>query len=232
MPHRLFVSGLLLLLVAGVLQLGAEIVRAANVGVTASGGAFQDGDGDENTTIAAGDTVTWTFADGQPHTVTSDAGAFDSGAEQVGGTYAFTFNTPGSFGYYCKVHGLPGQGMHGTVTVQAAATNTASAATNTPDATNTRTPTRTFTSTPPATGTVTVAPTTVASTPTPFEAVPINATEPAPPRGGAGQSVIAPAVGSGDGGSGDGFRTETLMIALIVVGALMIAGAGVARLRG
>jgi len=229
MSHRLFVSGLMVLVLAGAVQIAVEVARAANVGVTAADNAFEDGDGDENTTISAGDTVIWTFADSQPHTVTSDTGAFDSGAQQVGGTFQFTFNTAGTFNYHCTVHGLPGQGMHGTITVQAAATNTQPASTNTP----TRTPTRTSTSTPAATstGTVTVVPTSIASTATPVEAAPISATEPPPASGGAGQVVTAPSVGSGDAPA-EGFRPETLTIALVVIGALMIAGAGVVRVRG
>ncbi|MDB4967536.1 MAG: plastocyanin [Myxococcales bacterium] len=72
-----------------------------------------------NVTIAAGGTVTWTFAGANPHTVTSGAGTptgmFDSGIKSTG-TFSFTFPTAGSVGYYCMVHGFAV--MHGTVTVQ------------------------------------------------------------------------------------------------------------------
>jgi plastocyanin len=33
-------------------------------------------------------------------------------------TYQFKFDTPGTYQYYCAVHGSPGAGMSGTVTVQ------------------------------------------------------------------------------------------------------------------
>jgi plastocyanin len=33
-------------------------------------------------------------------------------------TYQHTFDTPGTYDYYCNQHGAPGSGMHGTVIVQ------------------------------------------------------------------------------------------------------------------
>ena len=78
-------------------------------------------------TIQVGDTVTWTVtkAIADPHSVTagtpSDSGKqFDSKAtlHANGDTFSQTFNTAGSFPYYCIVH--PSQ-MHGTITVLGAA---------------------------------------------------------------------------------------------------------------
>jgi len=68
-------------------------------------------------TVAVGDTVTWKVTEsiGANHSVTSgtpddpDKGsAFDSGADglvDVGDTFDWTFETAGTFAYYCTVHG-------------------------------------------------------------------------------------------------------------------------------
>jgi len=70
-------------------------------------------------TIKAGTEVTWDFADGLPHTVSSAPGApaaFESG-QKTGGDFKFTFSAAGTYQYYCKLHGQPGSGMAGTVIV-------------------------------------------------------------------------------------------------------------------
>ena len=67
--------------------------------------------------IAAGSPVTWTNTDGSRHTVTADAGAFDSGTLASGATFSFTFPSPGTFAYFCAFHSE----MQGTVTVGNAA---------------------------------------------------------------------------------------------------------------
>lgn len=95
-------------------------------------------------TIDAGDTVTWTApSNGEPHTVTflgprpslpppSDPGnavpaggktydgsVYTSSGFVLGGkTYSLTFIKPGTYVYYCLLHG----GMSGTITVQSAGT--------------------------------------------------------------------------------------------------------------
>lgn len=65
--------------------------------------------------IAAGDTVTWTNNDSAQHTVTLDpAGSgFASGGLAQGATFENTFETPGSFDYFCEIH----PNMTGTVVV-------------------------------------------------------------------------------------------------------------------
>src|SRR5579884_940449 len=90
-------------------------------------------------TIDAGDTITWSFPAGEPHTVTflgprsspppptdpsvsQPAGGttYDgstytsSGFLLLGKTYSLTFPKPGVYTYYCLIHG----GMIGSVTVQ------------------------------------------------------------------------------------------------------------------
>lgn len=76
-----------------------------------------------NLTITHGTTVTWMNGDGIIHTVTSATGSgetFDSGNLGGGATFTHTFNTAGTYAYYCKIHGVngaPPTGMHGTITV-------------------------------------------------------------------------------------------------------------------
>lgn len=78
-------------------------------------------------TVTVGDTVTWTQSGSNPHSVTAEDGSFDSGPNcppacmGPGDTFSETFTEPGEYGYYCKIHGSPGQGMSGTVVVEAAA---------------------------------------------------------------------------------------------------------------
>ncbi|MHB8631377.1 MAG: plastocyanin/azurin family copper-binding protein, partial [Candidatus Limnocylindria bacterium] len=70
-------------------------------------------------TIAVGDTVTWHDLDGVTHTATSDTKAFDTGPIAAGASsQAIPFTAAGTFAYHCSIHPF----MHGTVTVQAAAT--------------------------------------------------------------------------------------------------------------
>jgi plastocyanin len=56
--------------------------------------------------IAIGATVTWQNADDVPHTATSkdDPQVFDSGPLDTDDKFSFTFNKPGKYTYYCKVH--------------------------------------------------------------------------------------------------------------------------------
>jgi plastocyanin len=53
-------------------------------------------------TVLAGETVTWRNDGGEDHTVRGDG--FDSGVVPAGGTYARTFETPGSHRYVCTIH--------------------------------------------------------------------------------------------------------------------------------
>jgi plastocyanin len=63
--------------------------------------------------VPAGTTVTWVNGDGVAHTVTSDVGAFDSGAIAPGASFGLTFSTPGTYTYHCAFHPM----MTGTVVV-------------------------------------------------------------------------------------------------------------------
>jgi len=69
-------------------------------------------------TINIGDTVTWTNQDGYDHTVTSDAGAFDSGTLHDGQSFSFVFTTSGRYAYHCNFHTMMmGEVIVGTDTV-------------------------------------------------------------------------------------------------------------------
>jgi plastocyanin len=55
-------------------------------------------------TVSAGTQITWTNKDGVTHTVTSNKGLFDSGSIGSNGTYSFTFQTAGTYSYFCSTH--------------------------------------------------------------------------------------------------------------------------------
>ncbi len=66
-----------------------------------------------NMQVRAGTTVTWTNQDNVPHSVTFKNGMKDSGLLSHGQSFSYTFNTPGTYQYYCTVHPY----MVATVTV-------------------------------------------------------------------------------------------------------------------
>jgi amicyanin len=66
-----------------------------------------------NMQVRAGTTVTWTNQDNVPHSVTFKNGMKDSGLLSQGQSFSYTFNTPGTYQYYCTVHPY----MVATVTV-------------------------------------------------------------------------------------------------------------------
>ncbi len=65
-------------------------------------------------TVKVGTTVRWTNKDDIPHTVTSDSKVFESSIMDTNQSFQFTFNAPGRFPYFCKLH----PHMTGVVTVQ------------------------------------------------------------------------------------------------------------------
>jgi plastocyanin len=66
--------------------------------------------------VPAGTTVTWVNAGLAPHTATASNGSFDSGFVQPGGSFAYTFDAPGEYVYFCRPHVFIG--MTGTVVVE------------------------------------------------------------------------------------------------------------------
>lgn len=78
--------------------------------------------------ITAGTTVRWTWAGGTHSTTSGNCcttdGLWNSGTKStVGSIFDRTFSTPGTFNYYCQVHGAM---MTGQIIVTAAATATIS----------------------------------------------------------------------------------------------------------
>jgi plastocyanin len=74
-------------------------------------------------TLEPGDTVRWRNNSGI-HNVNGTLASYPSNPEGFGNTiagapwtYDFTFDLPGDYGYHCDVHGSPGFGMFGTLTV-------------------------------------------------------------------------------------------------------------------
>lgn len=57
-----------------------------------------------NLQVPIGATVTWTNYDGAPHTATAKDGNWDTGIFNKGEKKAITFDQPGEYQYYCKVH--------------------------------------------------------------------------------------------------------------------------------
>ncbi|MDP9121515.1 MAG: plastocyanin/azurin family copper-binding protein, partial [Acidobacteriota bacterium] len=106
-------------------SLASPVARAANF-------AVQTGPGDSfspmNLSIQVGDSVTFTNTAQGFHNVSADDGSFRcaNGCDGQGGdgnpsssawTFTRTFGQAGSVGYHCEIHGSPGGGMHGTITV-------------------------------------------------------------------------------------------------------------------
>lgn len=75
-------------------------------------------------TIGRGTTVVWINRDGDAHTITSSSGPgkFQSPGLDTGETFAFTFDEPGTYRYFCSVHPY----MRGTVIVRDAESHPAS----------------------------------------------------------------------------------------------------------
>ena len=54
--------------------------------------------------IKAGTKVTWTNADDIPHTVVSNDKVFKSKVLDTDQKFSFTFDTPGTYPYFCSLH--------------------------------------------------------------------------------------------------------------------------------
>ena len=67
-----------------------------------------------NVDVTAGSSVTWKNLDEEPHTVTSETGAFASGGLDTNQSYTFKFVKPGVYKYRCSIHPQ----MMATITVK------------------------------------------------------------------------------------------------------------------
>jgi len=72
-------------------------------------------------TVNAGTTVSWTNHDDIPHNVVSTEKKFSSPVLDTDQTFSFTFQEPGSYPYFCKIHPM----MTGTIVVRKDASGTA-----------------------------------------------------------------------------------------------------------
>ena len=67
--------------------------------------------------VPVGTTVVWLNTQKGHHTSISDDGlTWNSGSIPSGGTFSFTFTTPGTYAYHCRF----GKGIHGVIEVLAA----------------------------------------------------------------------------------------------------------------
>lgn len=218
----------------GIAIAGYQTVAATGGSVTVGPDtAFHDGanPSSSTTTITAGQSVTFTWSGALQHSVTADDGSFDSGVKGSG-TFVQTFNTPGTYRYYCSVHGAAGGlGMSGVITVLAASTPTATSttaaatSTNTPASTPTRTSTAAATASPSATGAPASTSTAAAATSTPAPptaAVATTAAASSTPGSGVGAGSALPSTGTG-GGMGGG----PMWAIWVAVGLTVVAGGAI-----
>ncbi len=75
-------------------------VAGATASVAIRGFAFSPG----NLQVPVGAKVTWTNDDSAPHTATAKDGSWDTGTLDQGQSATLTFDKPGDYTYYCKVH--------------------------------------------------------------------------------------------------------------------------------
>ena len=108
MRRRVSIGAFVAALVLGLAGLG---VRAETVSVNAQAkpetmdvkiGNFSFGP--PELTVTAGATITWTNRDDIPHTVVSPDKVFKSKVLDTDERFSFTFNTPGTFLYFCSIH--------------------------------------------------------------------------------------------------------------------------------
>ncbi len=118
--RRVFVHGSRGAITLGAVLLLAHPASAATVNIAVINNAYNP----RTPTINEGDTVVWNWnSGGSPHSVRSGScpggncthdGLFDS-TIKTGGSFSHTFNSVGSFPYFCAVHQ---SSMTGTITVQ------------------------------------------------------------------------------------------------------------------
>ena len=92
---------------------GDALAADAQVSVVEQGDSISWRYDPSSVTVSVGGTVTWTNNGSTPVTVTSPDGLFDSDSIGPGGSFSYTFDTPGTFRYFC----VPYPHMKGVVTV-------------------------------------------------------------------------------------------------------------------
>jgi plastocyanin len=185
------IGGIVLLVVAGP-------AFAAQRGVTIQDLSYSP----RTITIDAGDVVTWTNLDGRnQHSVTATNGEFDSSPNcpgvclHDGDSYSVSFGQPGTYHYYCRVHGDAGNpncAMCGAVVVRGAGRPVRTAAPTTRPATTYRPGTAATGTAAPATSSPTATPAPSATpkqSAAPALASPIAAPPPAESKSGHGAAL-------------------------------------------
>lgn len=168
--------------------------------------------------VVAGDTVVWTYddANGAPHTVTRDSSPerFDSSPSNCpqsnplapsdcmtssNRTYSHRFDSPGTYAYYCRIHG---QSMSGTIHVAPretfGSTPTPTRTTASPTPSSSASPSGSGSPSPSPTGSLTASPSPDASPSPSTTATPI----PSEGGGAGGKAALAVAALGGLGGVG------------------------------
>src|ERR1700716_2758729 len=118
MKTSLFRIAAMVVTIAPLLAFCPTVASGATVTVTVGDGGFIFTP--SSVTIQPGDTVQWTWSSSGHSSTSGNPGSpnglWDSGILNQGATFSHTFNTVGSFPYYCTPHGSC-CGMTGTVTV-------------------------------------------------------------------------------------------------------------------
>jgi plastocyanin len=83
-----------------ILPLSALPACAATLAVTIEGMKFNEA----SLNVAVGDSVTFTNADGAPHTTTAKYSSFDTGTLKKGESATIAFASAGTSDYFCAVH--------------------------------------------------------------------------------------------------------------------------------
>ena len=216
--RRLRSLGMLLVVLAGFALAAPAAPRAfaATAGVSVQDNFYTPA----SVTINVGDTVHWTWAGANLHTVTATDMSFDSGSPQSSGTFDHSFNSAGTFTYFCQVHGAAV--MSGTVVVEQAAAPTSTAQ---PAASATSAPASTHTAQPGSTVTPLAAATSAARATAPASVTTgATSTKVAAPAGAAGAGAQLPRSGTGGAdGSSPSRDVPLAVLALIGVGSIAVA---------
>ena len=124
-PRRLRASALVVTLVVGTLgsvaiagstPARADVVETAPEFVTVD--VRDDVFVPKRIEVEPGTVVRWTNNGRNEHNVTADKGGELKSRNLTNGqSYSHTFDEPGTYGYYCTLHGAPGKGQFGTVVV-------------------------------------------------------------------------------------------------------------------
>lgn len=102
----------------GLILSGTLVLAGAGVAMAADVSMLDDDFSPAQISITVGESVTFANQGDRPHTATADDGSFDTGSVDPAASAAVTFDTAGTYPFYCQFHGGPGgDGMAGVITV-------------------------------------------------------------------------------------------------------------------